>query len=115
MYRRSIDGDRASNLRDDSEKTQLEVNSANKPGLQGTEDVFVDKESHQIQYKTLNWQVSEQQYTQSSALPESLMTEPFLLFSGLSMCPSSVRQSAHDCGDSKQWNALASQCRSGRR
>lgn len=56
MYCRSIDGDRASNLRDDSEKTQLEVNSANKPGLQGTEDVFVDKESHQIQYKTLTWQ-----------------------------------------------------------
>ena len=63
MYRHSSHDDRESNLRDDSEKTQPEVNTAaNKQGLQGAEDVFVDEESHQIQYKTLTWQVSEQQY-----------------------------------------------------
>lgn len=57
MYRHSSHDDRESNLRDDSEKTQPEVNTAaNKQGLQGAEDVFVDEESHQIQYKTLTWQ-----------------------------------------------------------
>jgi hypothetical protein len=87
-----------------TQSRHIDVESSHSQGPDRPQDVFGDERNHDIQYKTLSWQVSWQPFLRSL-----VHTSTFLPH-----CTCTACELVDDSRDRQQWNAIFAQ-RNGRR